>query len=233
MPRPYRAMPHGVSSDGNSGSPRFRLLLNAQPRSRFSEGRCRVSVWRGPPTRRRRQPQIGNIRRAFQIAPAAFLFRRECPLVSGPSKKEDPGTRRARVYRRMGEGLGAGGHATRRQTLERVCRRFVPSAAINFSSRAGTSPIAKRARTRHLRCALRNRGRFSASMLPRQAPRSLAAGRARRCAGVSRQVQMLAVGKFEIARRHSQTTASAAAAFDHVARAHGKSIGQATGLRAH
>jgi hypothetical protein len=29
-------------------------------------------------------------------------------------KKEDPGARRARVCRRMGEGLGAGGHSTRR-----------------------------------------------------------------------------------------------------------------------
>jgi hypothetical protein len=42
------------------------------------------------------------------------------------NKKEDPGARRARVYRRMGEGLGAGGHATRRQSIQRVCRRFVP-----------------------------------------------------------------------------------------------------------
>ena len=30
-------------------------------------------------------------------------------------KKEDPGARRARVFRRMGEGLGAGGHTTRRR----------------------------------------------------------------------------------------------------------------------
>ena len=47
-------------------------------------------------------------------------------------QKEDPGARRARVYRRMGEGLGAGGHATRRQSTQRVCRRFVPMLAKNF-----------------------------------------------------------------------------------------------------
>src|SRR5712691_8892910 len=34
-----------------------------------------------------------------------------------PQKRKTPAPEGTRVYRRMGEGLGAGGHSTRRQTL--------------------------------------------------------------------------------------------------------------------
>jgi len=117
----------------------------------------------------------------------------------------------------MGEGLGAGGHATRRQTSQRVCRRFVPTGCKKFFVHGGTSPIAKLARTRHLRCALRDRGRSFG--IDATGP---AAAKPRRGKGApSRrrqwQVHMPAVGKFEIARRHSQAPACAAAAFDDVA----------------
>jgi len=113
----------------------------------------------------------------------------------------------------MGEGLGAGGHATRRQTSQRVCRRFVPTGCKKFFVHGGTSPIAKLARTRHLRCALRDRGRSFG--IDATGP---AAAKPRRGKGApSRrrqwQVHMPAVGKFEIARRHSQAPACAAAAF--------------------
>src|SRR5262245_36478281 len=47
-------------------------------------------------------------------------------------KKEDPGSRRARVCRRMGEGLGAGGHATRRWINNATVDEWFLAAEIIF-----------------------------------------------------------------------------------------------------
>src|SRR5262249_37453378 len=47
-------------------------------------------------------------------------------------KKEDPGARRARVCRRMGEGLGAGGHTTRRWTTNGEVGEWFRPAEIIF-----------------------------------------------------------------------------------------------------
>ena len=48
------------------------------------------------------------------ILPALRCVPRGCLVVITLQTKEDPGARRARVFHRMGEGLGGWGHATRR-----------------------------------------------------------------------------------------------------------------------
>jgi hypothetical protein len=79
---------------------------------------------RGPPTRRRRQPALGNAPTHSSQAqrpgsmPIAIFH-------SGPQRKT-PAPKGARVYRRMGEGLGAGGHSTRRYAFNaRASPRFL------------------------------------------------------------------------------------------------------------
>src|SRR5262245_44699942 len=47
-------------------------------------------------------------------------------------KKEGPGSPRARVWRRMGEGLGAGGHATRRWINNATVDEWFLAAEIIF-----------------------------------------------------------------------------------------------------
>ena len=107
--------------------------------------------------------------------------------------KEDPGARRARVFRRMGEGLGAGG---------------TPPGAVDLTPGR---------RGRFLRAKL-----FSGSGPP-PAPPAL---RLRAMCDIDGQLDMPAIGKFEISQMDAKSSSTAAAALDHIARAHREPAGQ-------
>jgi hypothetical protein len=95
----------------------------------------------------------------------------------------------ARVCRRMGEGLGAGGHATRRYPLNAGSGDAFLAGEL-FSS-CGATPRGTAARARPLR-------------------------------QIGRQIDMTAVGKHEVSQVDAKPAAVAAAALDHIARAHRK-----------
>jgi hypothetical protein len=116
------------------------------------------------------------------------------------TQKKTPAPEGARVFRRMGEGLGgAGGHSTRRWLSN--TREGVPF-------------------------------RSSQKLFSGSPPQEPSAARARPIRPIDRQVHVPAVGKFQIPRLDTKVPA-AATAFDHVARADGKSAGQTICSRAH
>jgi hypothetical protein len=130
----------------------------------------------GPPTRRRRQPKAGE-RAKLQIARKAHRSEKNL-YFNAFHIKEDPGARRARVFRRMGEGLGAGGHATRRRVSNIHTGVSFRSSQKLFSERAPQKPPAPRARP----CRPINRqvhmpavGKFQIARLDAKAPRRPAA----------------------------------------------------------
>ena len=105
-----------------------------------------------------------------------------------PTIKEDPGAPKgARVCRRMGEGLGAGGHSTRRYPTNAAAPRTVSCRAELFS------------------------GCGAATRAPTTRPRP--------SSHVGRQLDMPAVGKFQISQMDAKTPLAPAAALDDIARA--------------
>jgi hypothetical protein len=116
------------------------------------------------------------------------------------SIKEDPGAKRARVSRRMGEGLGAGG---------------TPPGAVNST--------------------LRRRGGFLSEKLfsgspPLRAPPPL---RARAMRNIDRQVDVPAVGKFEISQMDAKSSLAAGTALDDIASSNREPAGQVICERGH
>jgi hypothetical protein len=98
-------------------------------------------LWTGPPTRRRRQPIFGKRARAPNEQPAvgfrtffAFFLAPPRKPDSASPKKKTPAPEGARVFRRMGEGLGAGGHSTRRRILNARLAGPFPHHQIFFES---------------------------------------------------------------------------------------------------
>jgi hypothetical protein len=146
----------------------------------------------------------GNTRPSneFQALPE-FLW---CSLAS--QKKKTPAPNGARVYRRMGEGLGAGGHTTRRRAVNArspyrflTIRNFFVEPQKLFSgpgARAGAS-----------------------------------AARSRPFRQIDRQVHVPAIGKLQITHMDAQATIATAAPFNDVARADGEPVGQTTYLGTH
>ena len=75
--------------------------------------------------------------------------------------------------------------------------------------------------------------RSSQKLFSDSPPHAPSAPRARPCRPTNRQVHMPAVGKFQIARLDAKAARQGAAAFDHVARADGKSAGEMVYSRMH
>jgi hypothetical protein len=111
---------------------------------------------------------------------------------NGP-KRKTPAPKWARVSRRMGEGLGAGG---------------TPPGVVDLTPGR---------RGRFLRAKL-----FSGSGPP-PAPPAL---RVRAMCDIDGQLDMPAIGKFEISQMDAKSSSTAAAALDHIARAHREPAGQ-------
>jgi hypothetical protein len=134
------------------GLPAFRQTAQCGlrlERSRFGDAvairklRRVSSAWTGPPTRRRRQPRWGE-RAKHSNRGGRLLFHEDAFYFSAFPKKGDPGSRRARVCRRMGEGLGGWGARHPALGFQHLSGLCVPgSAKIIFVGERGEGAIVR------------------------------------------------------------------------------------------
>jgi hypothetical protein len=125
------------------------------------------------------------------------------PIVHNGPQRKTPAPKRARVSRRMGEGLGAGGWGALHPALaiKRAGRPAVPGREL-FSRRG--PPV-----------------------------RTAAAVRARPVPQIDRQLDMPAVGKLEISQTDAKTPPASAATLHHVTRADREPAGEIICERSH
>ena len=106
------------------------------PRLRRPQPRwCTATIWWCGAPDRDHDPVICPLLARWNCSVATDARRSEA--FTGMHIKEDPGARRARVFRRMGEGLGGWGHATRRYPSNAAWERAVPGNEIIFARTGG------------------------------------------------------------------------------------------------